>query len=92
MVKKTVEMEVEYPDCALCGEGIFDGEKFYEVHISLSLMTCHKGDGYTTSGISTGSNQPPLIICEKCFLNDDAKQKVIEEIERLKRELEPKKK
>lgn len=87
MVKKTVEMEVEYPDCASCGEGIFDGEEFYEVNINLSRMTCHRGDGYTTSGISTGRNQPPLIFCEKCFLNDDAKQKVIEEIERLKREL-----
>lgn len=90
-MKKTVEMEVEYPDCAVCGKGIFDREKFYEIHISLSLMTCHCGDRYTTSGIGTG-NQPPLIICENCFLNDDAKQKVIEEIERLKRELEPKKK
>lgn len=86
MVKKTVEMEVEYPDCAACGKGIFDGEGFYEVETKLSFMTCHKGDGYTTTGIGTGF-QHPVILCENCFLNEEAKQKVIKEIERQKQEL-----
>ncbi len=63
MVKKTVEMEVEYPDCAACGKGIFDGEKYYEIDIRLAKMTCHRGDGYGGSGLSTGNSLRPLIVC-----------------------------
>jgi len=81
MVKKTVEIEVEYPDCVVCGKGIFGEEKFYKIYINLSLMTCER-DGHTHQ-VSEG-NSPLLIICEKCLLNENAKQKIIEEIEKIR--------
>lgn len=64
MVKKKVEMEVEYPDCIVCGEGIFDGEEYNDLSVSIARYTCHRGDGYVTSGIGTGRNQ--ITYHEKC--------------------------
>lgn len=88
MVKKKVEMEIEYPECTSCHNGIFDGEKYFEIGVSLSKMTCHRGDGYSTTGISTRNTQNPIIVCENCFLNDEAKKKIMLELERQKQELE----
>lgn len=64
MVKKKVEMEVEYPDCIVCGEGIFDGEEYYDLSVNIARFTCHRGDSYVTAGISTGQKQ--VTYHEKC--------------------------
>uniref|UniRef100_A0A6M3X520 Uncharacterized protein n=1 Tax=viral metagenome TaxID=1070528 RepID=A0A6M3X520_9ZZZZ len=92
MVKKIVETEEDFPDCAACGKGIFEGENFYDISIRLSKMTVdNRGGG---CGRSTGNSSNPLRICENCFSNDGmepiVKLRIIQELEKQKRELEPK--
>lgn len=92
MVKKIVEMEVDFPECATCGKGIFEGEKFFDISIRLSKMTVDNRGG--SCGHSTGNSGDPLILCENCFSNNGMdpiiKLKIIVELERQRRELEPK--
>ncbi len=90
MVKKTVETEVDFPDCATCRMGIFEGENFFDISIRLSKMTVdHRGGG---CGRRTGNSGNPLRICENCFSNDSmepiVKLRIIQELEKQKRELE----
>ena len=91
MVKKIVETEVDFLDYAACGKGIFEEENFYDISIRLSKMTTdHRGG---SCGIGTGNSGNPLILCENCFSNNGMdpimKLKIIMELERERRELEP---
>lgn len=90
-------MEVDFPECATCGKRIFEGGKFFDISIRLSKLTVDNCGG--AGGISTGNSGNPLRICENCFSKDSCdgmaplvKLKIILELERQKRELEPKKK
>jgi len=90
MVKKMVEMEVDFPECACCGKGIFEGENFYDISIRLSKMIVdHRGGG---CGCSAGNSGNPLTLCEICFsangMDQIVKLKLIMELERQRRELE----
>jgi len=94
MVKKTVEMEVDFPECAVCGKGIFEGDDYFNIEIGLSKMTVdHRGGG---CGCRAGNSGNPLTLCENCFSDNGMdpimKLKIIMEWERQRRELEPKKK
>lgn len=46
MAKKKVEIEIEYPDCIVCGEGVFDGEEYYELVIWLEKFRYNKNLKY----------------------------------------------
>ena len=90
MVKKIVELEVDFPECAGCGKGIFEGEDYFNINIRLSKMTVdHRGGG---CGCSTGNSGNPLTLCEICFSDNGmepiVKLKLIVELERQRRELE----
>ena len=94
MVKKTVETEVDFPDCAACGKGIFEGENYFNIDIRLSKMTVDNRSG--SCGHRTGNSGNPLRVCESCVSNNEmdsiVKLRIIQELEKQKRELEPKKK
>jgi len=94
MVKKIVKMEVDFPECAACGKGIFEGGDYFNIDIRLSKMTVDNRDG--SCGTSTGNSGNPLRICESCVSNNEmdsiVKLRIIQELEKQKRELEPKKK
>ena len=90
MVKKIVEMEVDFPDCACCGKGILEGEQYFDINIRLSKMIVdHRGGG---CGCSAGNSSNPLRVCENCFTDNGMdsimKLKIIVELERQRRELE----
>lgn len=82
MAKKKVEMVVEYPDCIVCGEGIFDGEEYYDLSVNIAKYTCHRGDSYVTSGTSTGQKQ--IMFHEKC--NGKAGQHILRRISEMQEE------
>lgn len=90
MVKKMVEMEVDFPDCAGCGKGILEGDDCFSIDIGLSKMTVdHRGGG---CGCRAGNSGNPLTLCENCFsyngMEQIVKLKIIVELERQRRELE----
>lgn len=64
MAKKTIEIEVNYPDCTICGNEISGGEKYFSLGINLVKHTLDKTGG--SCGIQTGNSQRPLIICKNC--------------------------
>lgn len=73
-------MEVEYPDCDLCGKCIEEDEKYIELSINGSKSTCHRGT-YATFGIPLKAQK--MVICKSCAtnrLNDKLKQKVQEKV------------
>jgi len=92
MVKKIVETEVDFPECTVCGKGIFEGEKFFDISIRLSKMTVDNRGG--SCGRSTGNSGNPILLCENCASNNEmdsiVKLRIIQELERQKKELEPK--
>lgn len=90
MVKKMVEMEVDFPECAGCGRGIFDGEHYFKIEIGLAKITVdHRG---SSCGCRAGNSGNPLILCENCFSDNGMdpimKLKIVLELERQRRELE----
>jgi len=64
MAKKIREIEVEYPDCTICGNEISGGEEYFDININLGKMTVGESGGGT--GIRSGNNQRPLKLCKKC--------------------------
>jgi len=38
MVKERILVEVNFPDCAVCGEGILGGHKFFEFQLTAWLL------------------------------------------------------
>ena len=64
MAKKIVEIEVEYPDCTICGTEISGGGVYFDLRINLSRMKVNEKGG--AGGTGTGNGPRPLIICEKC--------------------------
>ena len=81
MVKKKIEVEVEYPECESCGEGIFDGEEYHEIKIELLKLECHRGDGKSSR---KESYFEVLSFCNKCFMDKDSLQKAMTKIEKIK--------
>lgn len=93
MVMKTVETKVDFPECTVCGNGIFEGEKCFDIRIMLSRRTVdHRGG---SQGPSTGNSGNPLLLCDNCFSNNEmdpiVKLRIIQELERQKKELDLKK-
>uniref|UniRef100_A0A6M3LTH7 Uncharacterized protein n=1 Tax=viral metagenome TaxID=1070528 RepID=A0A6M3LTH7_9ZZZZ len=64
MAKKIREIEVEYPDCTICGNEISGGEEYFDININLGKITVGESGGGT--GIRSGNNQRPLKLCKKC--------------------------
>jgi len=93
MVKKTVEIDVDFPECTVCGHGIFDGEKYFNISIMLSKMTVNNRGG--SYGSNMNNSGDPLLLCENCMSNNEMdsiiKLRIIQELEKQKRELETKK-
>ena len=92
MVKKIVETEVDFPECTVCGKGIYNGERFFDISIRLSKMTVDNRGG--SQGPSTGNSGNPIHLCESCFSNNEmdsiVKLRIILELERQKKELKAK--
>lgn len=90
MVKKMVEMEVDFPDCAGCGKGILEGDDYFSIYIRLSKNTVDHHGG--SSGCRAGNSGNPLTLCENCFSDNGmdtvVKLKIIIELEKQKRELD----
>lgn len=64
MAKKKVEMEIEYPDCTICGNEISVGDKYFDLSIGLGNgIVCETG---RTSGKQTDNSRRPLYVCHKC--------------------------
>ena len=90
MVKKMVEMEVDFPDCAGCGKGILEGDDYFSIDIGLSKgKVDHRG---SSCGCRAGNSGNPLTLCENCFsdsgMDTVVKLKIIMELERQRRILE----
>jgi len=64
MAKKTREVEVEYPDCTICGSEISVGEEYFSLGINLGKGTVSETG--RSSGIGTVNSLRPLHICKKC--------------------------
>lgn len=64
MTKKKIEIEVEYPDCGLCGRGIEENEEYLGMVFTKILYTCHGG---AYSGVS--SRGETVLVCRDCAVN-----------------------
>jgi hypothetical protein len=81
MTKIKKEVEIEYPDCLICGDGILDGKEFFELRVGISLLTMHRGDGYATSGIGNENNYNfPITFHSLCLLREDGSETVFKKI------------
>ena len=72
MTKKKIEIEVEYPDCEICGKCIEENEEYIELNIAGTKFICHRGE-YTTTGISFKGKR--TVICKRCATEDKDKSK-----------------
>ena len=68
MTKKKIEIEVEYPDCDLCGECIGEDEQYIKLNLAGTRFTCHQGE-YTTTGIPL--KDKTMVICKRCATDPD---------------------
>ena len=67
MAKKIREIEVEYPDCTICGNEISGGEEYFDININLGKITVGESGGGT--GIRSGSDPPiPATSCGASWL------------------------
>ena len=84
MTKKKIQVEVDYPDCDLCGECIGEGEQYIKLDLAGTRFTCHH-IVYTTTGIPLKAKT--MVICKRCATEyrsenkDKLKQRLQEEVD-----------
>ena len=72
MAKKTIGIEVEYPDCSNCGREVNEGETYGEIDIKTSLATCKRKeilDHFTDQRSQTQNTTK--IFCNECLEDED---------------------